>query len=921
MSYYDCQCGIEDEEGLSKCRKLPSDKYQGRPPLPKVTTKFVAKFDRCFTYTDLVTHFANCDNTKCPCEKYYSGTVFEPPTLYRLHDDFVFDNQSSLPPPPNVTIDMMTPMCEKEETMCFENDDMAPMYAVDSVMDITRSLPSYTDATLGDFLKRPVRIASLTWGTAAGSFFQDINPWTLFYTDPAVANKIKNYYLLRSSLKVKFTIDGGPFFYGKMLVSYTPLHNNSTIENNRSGVPQDLIAASQRPHLTLDPCTSTGGTLHLPFLFQKDYMYALTSFAEWNNIGSINVRTLANLKHANGAVATLTINMYAWAEDVELCIPTAQSEIVFDNQSRAEYGKGILSKPLTAAANVAGQMGQIISIKPYAKATQMVLTGLGQWASLLGFSRPAVLSDIAVVRTMPQGFMATCDRPEAVQKLSLDSKQEITVDPRVVGLSDKDDMSLLAMAQHESYLTQFDWTVAASTDAILYSTAVQPTQMDKNGAFELHMTPMMYASLPFLYWRGTINFRFVIVASAHHKGRLRVTYDPYNPVQAPTNVNYTRIIDIAQTKDFTIPVSWCQSTTFAAVDGNLLPRFTGGALQGNDPFRYNGILTLFVANTLTVPNSTAANDIKVLVYVSAGPDFELASPTSQTTDSLSVFTNQSAMEVTGVDPGATAQKSDNLPIGEEFLSGIGEIKPIGSIYDVYFGEKVSSIRYLLKRYTNFAIVFTPTTSRTAATTYLWALSFPSFPFAYGYDPSGTYTTTGAKLKPFNPVNQTMLSYFSLPFLMRRGGTRWKCQVNANPSTISSTMTNIRGTGYAGGTAAKLLNVSTALTIGGPDAMGVQANNFAGSNWDGLASGSVRDGFGTEVEVPYYNNVRFDFCRRPAVPAGAQFNYLSTELRYTYTSTSDPPPSVQYYCAAAEDLSFHFFVSIPVMFSYPMSTLI
>lgn len=872
-------------------------------PLLRVNSDRSKSFDQCCNYNQLNDHFRYCTTPSCCCKKYYEGTVFQRP-LYTI-----FESQSGVTPP-NVILDMTAPQCDTHQNVCFDNDDRGTSYAIENVFDSTRNILTYKDATLGEFLRRPVKISTISWTTATGSTFTDLNPWTLFFTDPAVANKIKNYFLVRCKLHVRFFLDGGPFYYGRLLASYTPLFNDSVVENNRSGSFNDCIAASQRPHIYLDPCTSEGGVMVLPFLWPKDYMYAMTSTAEWADMGLLNVRSLSNLKHANGATGTINITVYAWAEDVDLLVPTSQSE-VFESQS--EYAQGIISKPLSSAASLIGKLNKVVTIGPYAKATQMTLSGMSELARLLGFSRPTILTDIMPMRSLGFGMMSVTDRSEVIQKLSTDSKQELSIDPRIAGLGDKDEMSLSHIAARESFLTKFAWTIASTPDSLLFSIAVTPAHLAVSGV-ELSLTPMCFAALPFQYWRGTLYFRFVIVASAHHKGRIRLTYDPYAANVAPTNVNYTRVVDIAETKDFTIPVAWSQDTGFKLVDSALAQKYSTASVVASSPTTYNGILSAYVANSLTSPNSTPNNDIEVLVFVSAGEDFEVAAPFSEVIDNLSVFTAQS--EVGALDPSATAKPMDGEPLGQNLLTTIGGGGAYGSLYDVYFGEKISSIRSCIKRYTTYTHVYPNSASRTSGSTYLWTINAQAFPFARGYDPNGGFTTTGVKAKKYHPVNQTMLSYFSLPFLARRGGVRYKITTSANQTQFANTIQCQRYNTST--TNATISNNGQVLTIGTAEALSVFVNNFVGSNWDGQAAGTNSDGSGLEVEIPYYSNLRFELCRRTTATVGVAYNAFVTWLYYIY-NPSGYFPSVTYYVAAAEDMSFHFFLSVPVMYSYAMST--
>jgi len=60
-------------------------------------------------------------------------------------------------------------------------------------------------------------------------------------------------------------ISGNSFYYGRALVSYNPFLLRDDVTRNRAFFEQDLVGASQKPHFMLDPTTSQGGEMMLPF--------------------------------------------------------------------------------------------------------------------------------------------------------------------------------------------------------------------------------------------------------------------------------------------------------------------------------------------------------------------------------------------------------------------------------------------------------------------------------------------------------------------------------------------------------------------------------------------------------------------------------------------------------------------------------
>jgi hypothetical protein len=138
-------------------------------------------------------------------------------------------------------------------------------------MDPTRSLQDSDDARLENFFSRPIKIAEEEWATSTTLGF-DIDPWSLYWENPRVANRIANFHLLKCNLKIKVVINGNGFQYGRALVSYLPFDVYDTLTTNASLIREDLVQASQQPRIFLDPTTSQGGEMKLPMFNYYNYL-------------------------------------------------------------------------------------------------------------------------------------------------------------------------------------------------------------------------------------------------------------------------------------------------------------------------------------------------------------------------------------------------------------------------------------------------------------------------------------------------------------------------------------------------------------------------------------------------------------------------------------------------------------------------
>jgi hypothetical protein len=73
-------------------------------------------------------------------------------------------------------------------------------------------------------------------------------------------------------------------------------------------------------HVWIDPTKSQGGTLCLPYVFYRNAMSIPNQ--DWRGMGELDIASITTLEHANGGTDSVTISVFAWAEDVHLSIPT-----------------------------------------------------------------------------------------------------------------------------------------------------------------------------------------------------------------------------------------------------------------------------------------------------------------------------------------------------------------------------------------------------------------------------------------------------------------------------------------------------------------------------------------------------------------------------------------------------------------------
>jgi hypothetical protein len=808
------------------------------------------------------------------------------------------------------------PTALSEQNVSFADANASYSYHVDSEPDATFKVSDSNDADLNNFFSRPLKVTSIDWATGS-TLFTTFNPWQLYFENPRVINRISNYNLLRAKLCMKIVLNGNSFHYGRAIVSYVPLASRDQLTVDRAFFLQDVVAASQRPHFYLDPTYSQGGSMCLPFFWNQNYLSIPNQ--EWRDMGEVWIHGMQDLKHANGATDSVTVSVFVWAEDVSLAIPTnAEPGAIAPQSGEDEYGTGPVSWPASVLARAAGSLVKAPIIGPYAKATQLAASATANIAQIFGFSRPVSVEQVQEYTNRPGGNLVNTNTIDTSHKLSLDVKQETTVDPRTVGLAGTDEMEIRSIAKRESFLGNFGWTTATAPETLLFQCRVSPmvwNSLALSGQTEYHLPACAFAAMPFEYWRGSMEFRFQVVASNFHRGRLKIVYEPHVPpsTTAEYNTNYTHILDIADEKDVKMKIGWGNQYGFARVSG-----FPDGTINRPQIWRadgvnvgvipnenFNGYISVYVVNELTVPNSTANNDIEVNVFVNMCDDFEVASPTSQAIDVLSLYTDAAITAQSGEEEINDLEKTvqASAPMQESNLSKAPTLSPSDNTMDVYFGEKVTSFRQCLKRY----CLHEQITIDAGSGSSILEVERCVLPYYRGYDPNGLTSTANG---PFNYSHTTLLNWVLPAFTGWRGSVRWKC-LNMGRSDGDAEAGFIRRLEqpYPG----PLTLVTSTATTG--IARKLQYVTKFRSTWDGVAYQSPGLNTVAEAEIPFYRNKRFLYAKRNDQLAFSPdvLNDLGYEYIYRSTVNSSDATDINTYCSVGEDFSCFFFTGCPVVY--------
>lgn len=791
----------------------------------------------------------------------------------------------------------------EEENVLFEDTRETQFYSFPA------SSPDFTADTsaeqLGDFLKRPTLIKTISW-LPAGVSDADFDPWYLYFNSTEIKKKLDNFAFFRGNMHIKVVVNASPFYYGCMLINYTPTPSFVAPIDNTNVTA--LIPQSQKPRIWIDLRTNMGGEMILPFIWPYNYV-TLTSAAAVQDLGDLRNITYAPLSSANGATVTgVTIKIYAWLEEVELHGNTTKLALQAKREKADEYGNGPISRPATALAHWASYLVNVPIIGTYAKATQIGASAVSSVAGLFGWSKIPVIENVKPVKPLFFHDLASAHLSEPISKVTLDPKAELSVDPKIVCASNgADELAISNIVQKESFLFSTIWYSSDSPDTLLGAVNVCPMLLDAGSAtstvYRKGYTPMAYIAEMFDNWRGDIIFTIKVVASQYHRGRLRVHWDPAGNIITTdvSNRTLTKIVDIGESTEIEFRVPYLSYSMWLNLpSSNSTTIWSRTSVPTFDAAYFNGALSMRVLNNLSAPVDTA--NVTVMVFVRGAENLEYANP--NTIDDKNQF-----YDVQGL--------VEDVDIDEQAVS-----TPLDDRYLINWGEAIPSLRLLLQRSCVSQSVSLHNIATAGASYYaqmieLYQCRFPTSP---GYDPN-SYTSAAGVVTPgtqykYNFVHHTPLTWISPMFVARRGSIQWHFHLT-NPSNI---ITGLRCTRFRGGLAAnqEYLVGTMVTTVPSLATTRSRAIYLTNGNIQSALTGEVLTDIkcnpSISVEMPQMTMQRYQFT----LPTGSlgfsgdgsdiDTYKVSTILRTVFTDLG--PLVLTKYCNAGTDFSLSMFLCTP-----------
>lgn len=808
---------------------------------------------------------------------------------------------------------------------------------------------------LDQFFMRPVQIGEFV---VEENVVDRINPFLEWSLAPPVRAKLRNYAFLRGNLEVTFVVTSSAYHYGTIALSHQPYpeHNPLLIEYETKGGAIASLNTALVSYLTQSPEIAyiklgqdTEISLKIPMLLPKttarldvrpaSIVVDDLPYTDFDKLSEIFIAPI-NFKDSAPVADNVIIQVFARMMDVELGPLTATPYVIESQSSFKDFfivsqstfdevrenvtsnmvvgmaasavkqsvsdeyqNSGPATQIASAVSNITAKLAGVPYIGVAARATSMAAAVGAKVLNFFGFSRPALIDPPLFYKQLLFNNGAVTDTSDTAFKLSIDPKQELTIEP-LGGEPKLDPLSIPFLCSREAYIgtrVYDDTSVPLMTNLAIIP--VHPGYVTGSQRVKA-LSPMAMCAEPFSYWRGTITFRFEIVCSVFARGKFLIIYEPNCAsagaiLSAKTELNqqYMVLVDIAETRDIEIEVGFLNDRMFCKTSGNgntpvfnsfhridLTTTSNASVIQvieeASRSNRIPGFLYLRPYTDFVDPNKTTSCEINVYVRSDdmefAGPldlklrfgDYSLAPPLASLLD-LGEVTSQSLIVDSG-DFGKQVKEGPNTRQKcEKYL--INKVKPSNeNVYSYHFGERVSSFRTMLKR--DHETSFFSTAGE--VNTYF----IPHFPAPFGFrggDTDGVIPVTNPR-ELFSGYN--LFNYLKYNYLFMRGGYRHRLVYSnriVNPTVVNRSQNGII-----------VPQVSNSLPV-------PSCNNNGTVFYDS-------DLQGVEFELPYYDDNLYSLTSQTAFPGGFGNSVGGAFVRFF---DDEHPGEMLVVSSAAEDFTF------------------
>lgn len=551
-------------------------------------------------------------------------------------------------------------------------DVLAPLY---------KSVSQMGSQDIANFLAKPFRLKSGSFATTDSTvldlFRLPHDLWTSG-NNPVAYYKLLGVNLIKADIVITLVVNAVRFQQGRYILAFCPTGGYSIDTPNATAFYRahacNLMQVSQLPNVQIDLATQTTAQIVIPYSSAfTHYKYNTTDSTRSPSAGFLWIQPMAALVAGSGP-STCPYTLWASIENPVFSGATiAQSGFKITKKpiikgEQEASGVGPISGPLHRLSTATGILSEIPLLSSVTAPVSWVADVLARSAKAMGLSKPLVLNPPQRVARNALAYIASADGGSNAVPISLASTNEVVVHSGV-SATNVDEMSIDFIKSQYAYYSTTSWSGSAVAGDQLMSLGCNPFNYYQATSIYYTFAPVTMLARNFRYWRGGLKFRFKLVKTEFHSGRLVVAFLPWDrkvtgaPTVTLANTDYLvrEIVDIRTTSEFEVCVPYVSTDLYQQSSFDNIP----------------GYLYVFVLDALVAPSSVSSS-ISIITEVAGAPDLEFAVPGGEDWD---VF----------VPP--VVQSGFSVFQCEDLGADSSTIVPS----TVAIGEKVTSIRQVLKK--------------------------------------------------------------------------------------------------------------------------------------------------------------------------------------------------------------------------------
>lgn len=575
---------------------------------------------------------------------------------------------------------------------------------------------SDTTWTMESLVRKDAFVGQYAWNTTQ---VQGVNlasfqvPQDLIVTNSVAHTPFNIFVYWRGRARVKFLVNGTRFHSGRVICYFVPLMSNTSVAAWH-GVSQPAQTAVN--HVFLDPSDSTAAELLVDFVSPVSFINLRTFSGDPIGIlGTLNVTVFNPLFTGAGTSTSVNVAVTVSFEDslFKIPMPVGDANLMLAEARLWKELRRVQKSLKGVSKTIRLEMMEELLGEDFVVAQGNTLTntynnnirdstvktiGGGQEGTAIGQTGEANISALddpninlappPVVRS-PLGYFSNSTNLEFNERLALCPGPRPLANNETFS-SSNDEMDISYLCQRLNWYNTIIWNTTLPSGNLLdyeYLTCLPGSLGSWVVGIPIYPTTLEFVSTKFTYWSGDLIFRFQIVATPMHTGRLffGIHYGVVNvPSYDDALSTYGAYIDLSdERRDYTFRVPYYSHKPMLRV-----PHGQAGSTY--IPVFSMGVYSLYVVNPLVAVAGTST-EVAINVWIAGAENFR-----------LHVLGGNNASVVLNTDwptlpsSGQVVAQMDRKDVKNEEIIVLAPMSSGATVYPA--GEQIKSLGDVIKRY-------------------------------------------------------------------------------------------------------------------------------------------------------------------------------------------------------------------------------